>query len=117
MRFACESEGVGRVLQRPFRMPARLSVLAFFIVFGGGTMGAGCQFVLFRGLPVCFMHGASLLLENASSSYLRARMEPKFPAPQTDRKHYGQSIWLQSPGHSSGSQYRGIAARSDDGSL
>jgi hypothetical protein len=40
-------------------MPAPLSVVAFFIVFGGSTMSLSSKFVLFGGLRMCVVHGVS----------------------------------------------------------
>jgi hypothetical protein len=47
--FVGELVSVIRVFQRLFGMPVRRLVIALFIVFGGGTMGAGSEFMVLGG--------------------------------------------------------------------
>jgi hypothetical protein len=55
--FLGELIGMVRVLERSFGMPLSPFVVAFFMVFGGSSMGARRKFVLLGGLPVCVVHG------------------------------------------------------------
>jgi hypothetical protein len=48
------------VLERSLGMPSSRFVIAFFMVFGGGTMSARRKFVLLGGFLVCFAHGLFL---------------------------------------------------------
>jgi hypothetical protein len=74
--FLRESERVGRVLQRPFRVPACLNVTALLIVFSRSAMGTGGKFVLFSGFPMCIVHECFLQLENAVTHFSLARVGP-----------------------------------------
>jgi len=40
-------------------VPASRFAIPFFVMFGGGTMGARRQFVPLGGLPVCLVHGVA----------------------------------------------------------
>jgi len=57
MGFFRQAKGVVREFERSLEMPDRRSGRAFFVVFRGGAMSMGRQFVLFRRFPVCLMHG------------------------------------------------------------
>jgi hypothetical protein len=62
------------VLQRSFGMPSPSFIVAFFIVFGGGAMSACRKFVLFGGLPVCFVHSVLPLRRDRGLWAVRASL-------------------------------------------
>jgi hypothetical protein len=61
MGFLGQFESLIGELQRSFRMPLSLFIIAFFVMFGGGTMSARCKFVLLGGFGVCVVHAACSL--------------------------------------------------------
>ena len=62
------------VLERSFGMPFSSFIVAFLIVFGGGAMSACRKFVLFGGLPVCFVHSFLPLRHDRGLCAVRARL-------------------------------------------
>jgi hypothetical protein len=61
-------------LERSFGMPFPSFIVAFFVVFGGGAMSACRKFVLFGGLPVCFVHSFLSLHRDRGLGAVRARL-------------------------------------------
>jgi hypothetical protein len=59
MGFLRKLVSVIGVLQRSFQMPFSRRVIAFFVVFGGRTMGLRGKFVQLGGFSVCLVHGVS----------------------------------------------------------
>jgi hypothetical protein len=72
--FLCELIGMVGVLERSFGMPSPSFIVAFFIVFGGGAMSACRKFVLFGGLPVCFVHSVLPLRRDRGLWAVRASL-------------------------------------------
>jgi len=57
VRFHSQLIGTIRICQGALRMPVTRLGVALFVMFGGGPMGVGREFMLFGGSTMGFVHG------------------------------------------------------------